>query len=58
MSTSLPPRNFDKNHEILGFEIYIVYYPYCSLLIVQISYDKWTGLGRHTSTGTVEVDRI
>ena len=27
------PRNFDKNHEILGFEIYIVYYPYYFLRV-------------------------
>ena len=27
MLTSLP-RNFDKNHEILGFETYILYYPF------------------------------
>ena len=27
------PRIFDKNHEILGFEIYIVYYPYYFLRV-------------------------
>ena len=27
------PGNFDKNHEILGFEIYIVYYPYYFLRV-------------------------
>ena len=28
-----PPRIFDKNHEILGFETYIHYYPYYFLRV-------------------------
>ena len=36
------PRNFDKNHEILGFEIYIVYYPFYFLRV--------RGTGRKTQS--------
>ena len=34
MLTSLPPQEFfDKNHEILSFETYILYYPYYFLRV-------------------------
>ena len=33
------PRIFDKNHEILGFETYILYYPYYFITYIQLHTD-------------------